>query len=67
MERQTAIASVEINLHQLIFALEHLADEYPCDRLAPVQIERIETAARILRERLAEYRARQIDPSRCIA
>jgi hypothetical protein len=60
MERTMAVAQVEISLHQLLNALEQLANDYPLDRLAPVQIERIETAARVLRERFVESKYNNI-------
>jgi hypothetical protein len=58
MEKTMAYVQTEISLHQLIKGLEDLAEVYPCERLAPYDITRIETAARILRDRLAKYQLR---------
>ena len=67
MERQMAYVAVDISLHEVLKALDQMSYNYPCERLAPVQIEQIETAARVLRERLTEYRAHQVQASRCVA
>lgn len=67
MERQMAYVSVEISLHEVLKALDQVSYSYPCERLAPAQIERIETSARRLRERLTDYRAHQVQASRCVA
>jgi hypothetical protein len=55
MERQVAHVAVEISFHQVLKALTQMAYMYPCERLAPVQIDQIEHDARVLRERLKEY------------
>ena len=55
MERQTSYVVTGISLHELLKALTELSTDYPCDRLSPIQIEQIERAAQVLRERLQEY------------
>ena len=49
-----AIVQTEISLHQVINALESLSYDYPTERLATEQIERITTAAVRLLKRLEE-------------
>lgn len=52
MERNYANITANISLHQLIDGLEQLAAEYPIDRVAPTQINRIMRCAQVLAERL---------------
>jgi hypothetical protein len=56
MEHTEAVVQTTISLHQVLNALDQLSYDYPCERLAPAQIERIEGAARVFGQRLAEYR-----------
>lgn len=59
MEHTAATVPTTISFHQVLNALDQLAQDYPCERLAIQQIERIETAARLMRDRLAEYKVDQ--------
>jgi hypothetical protein len=62
MEHTEAIVQTNISFHQVLNALDQLSYDYPCERLAPSQIERIESAARVFGQRYAEYKAgKQID------
>ena len=58
MEHTEAVVQTTISLHQVLNALDQLSYDYPCERLARAQIERIEGAARVFGHRLLEYKGR---------
>jgi hypothetical protein len=55
MERTEVNVTTKICLHDVLVALDILSKDYPMERLAEYQIERIEGAARILRSRMKDY------------
>lgn len=60
MERTEVNVTTKICLHDLLSALDTLSKDYPMERVAEYQIERIEGAARILRSRMKDYEEKKV-------